>query len=220
MWLAYASRLLCLLLIFSGSLAAQDLPKVNKYFKNKALKIVLIELKYEYDLVFEYEKSLIEGVMIKEVTINRLPLDQAMEVILRETEIGFSIEGNKVKLFERVEYVPTIYSATRFGFIIRGRVDDERSGESLPHASVIVQGTRIGGNTNDDGYFTIRDVPVDTVTLIVKYLGYQTKYLKITPETEVENLSISLRAIDVQMQEVLIVAEEEHMMESKGISHL
>ncbi|MEL7340772.1 MAG: TonB-dependent receptor, partial [Bacteroidota bacterium] len=105
-------------------------------------------------------------------------------------------------------------------FIIRGRVEDERSGESLPHASVVVQGTRIGGNTNDDGYFTIREVPADTVTLIIKYLGYQTKRLQITPETQLDGLLITLQAIDVQMQEVLIVADEEHMMESKGISHL
>lgn len=219
-WLAYASRLLCLLLIFSGSLYAQDFPKINKHFENKALKIVLIELKYEYNLVFEYEKSLIEEVIIKEISINRLPLDQALEVMLRDTDITFSISGNTVSLFERVEYVPTIYSAKRFGFILKGRVEDERSGESLPHATIMVQGTRIGSNSNDDGYFTIREVPADTVTLIVKYLGYQTRNFKITPETDIEKVFISLRAIDFQMQEVMIVAEEEHMMESKGISHL
>ena len=116
--------------------------------------------------------------------------------------------------------MPTVYDPTRSGFVLRGRLEDEKSGESLPHATIIVKGTRIGSQTNDDGYFTLREVPSDTVSLVVKYLGYQTKTIQLTPEVDIDYFIIRMYPIDVQLQEVLIVAEEEHMMDSKGISHL
>lgn len=195
--------------------------KINRYFEDSELSLALIKLKYDYGLVFEYDKELIEGHQLKNVRITRLPLDQAMAVLLKGTELDFEIVGKtKILIKEKEAFVPTIYSPTRFKFTLKGAVVDRKNGETLPHASVVIKGTQTGALTNGDGYFSIFNVPSDTVTLMVKYLGYKTAFFQITPDTDVNKMQLAIQVLDVELDEVLIVAEEERMMKSKGISHI
>ncbi|HMI44290.1 MAG TPA: carboxypeptidase-like regulatory domain-containing protein, partial [Gemmatimonadaceae bacterium] len=55
---------------------------------------------------------------------------------------------------------------------IQGRVLDARSGQGVVGASVIVQGTTLGGVTGEDGRFRIGNVPPGTHTIVARRLGY------------------------------------------------
>ncbi len=55
---------------------------------------------------------------------------------------------------------------------VSGFVYDKSTGETLIGATVFFVGTRLGGTTNNNGYFVISDVPVGVDTLVVSYLGY------------------------------------------------
>lgn len=63
-------------------------------------------------------------------------------------------------------------------FSISGTVRSE--GETLPYASVYLQGTTIGTTTNEDGIYTINKVVSGNYTLIVSFTGYSTVRKKIT----------------------------------------
>ncbi|NDW10101.1 SusC/RagA family TonB-linked outer membrane protein [Dysgonomonas sp. 520] len=61
-------------------------------------------------------------------------------------------------------------------------VDD--TGEAIIGASVIVKGTNVGDATDVDGKFTL-NVPADSKTLVVSYVGMDTKEVAITPNVRV-----------------------------------
>lgn len=65
---------------------------------------------------------------------------------------------------------------------ISGRITDQATGESLPSASISVEGTAIRGLSNGDGYFTLK-LPADTGTLSVSYAGYQPKRYQVGPQS-------------------------------------
>jgi len=48
------------------------------------------------------------------------------------------------------------------------------TGETLPGANIILEGTNLGAATNANGEFVLKNVPVGRFTLQVSYVGYQT----------------------------------------------
>lgn len=60
---------------------------------------------------------------------------------------------------------------------ISGKVIDEKSGETLPGATVILQGTTQGAATDLDGNYTIRSVKPGTYTLVCRFISYANKVI-------------------------------------------
>ncbi|OZC03810.1 TonB-dependent receptor domain-containing protein [Rubricoccus marinus] len=56
---------------------------------------------------------------------------------------------------------------------LAGRVTDAQTGDTLPGANVVVQGTTLGAATNLDGEFRIIGVPVGTYNVTASFAGYQ-----------------------------------------------
>ena len=86
---------------------------------------------------------------------------------------------------------------------ITGRVVDAASGEALPGATVIIEGTTLGAATNFDGEYVILNIGPGTHTLLASMVGYAT--------TRVENVEVSVdrtTRIDLQMREEVIQGEE------------
>ncbi|GIV60343.1 MAG: TonB-dependent receptor [Rhodothermaceae bacterium] len=56
---------------------------------------------------------------------------------------------------------------------ITGYVFDAESGDPLPGANVVVEGTALGVSTDRLGYFRLRNVPAGRQTLIVSFIGFK-----------------------------------------------
>ncbi|MCC6721142.1 MAG: TonB-dependent receptor [Bacteroidia bacterium] len=70
---------------------------------------------------------------------------------------------------------------TKYSFgqnIIKGKVIDKHTNESLPGATVKIKGTNTATATNADGIFTI-EIKKYPVTLQIKYVGYENFELKL-----------------------------------------
>tara|TARA_Y100000385_G_C13108988_1_gene650759 strand:+ start:1457 stop:4627 length:3171 start_codon:yes stop_codon:yes gene_type:complete len=85
---------------------------------------------------------------------------------------------------------------------ISGTVVDDATGETLPGVNVIIKGTKKGTSTDFDGNFSIV-VPDNATTLVLSYLGYNTKEVAII---EGKNLIIRLSEDASQLDEVVITA--------------
>ena len=83
---------------------------------------------------------------------------------------------------------------------ITGKVTD-RSGLPLPGASVLVEGTTNGSVTDFDGLYTI-NVKTEGATLVFSYVGFETQYIDLEDQTEV-NVALD-EASEVLDQIVLI----------------
>ena len=86
------------------------------------------------------------------------------KIVIRKKSVKIALKTPK----------PVIYKAKN-NFTLSGFVQDIKSGESLPFASLKIKGTENGTTSNVDGYFTLFNVPSDTSQLLIIYMGYKQK---------------------------------------------
>lgn len=58
---------------------------------------------------------------------------------------------------------------------ISGTIVDSKTGETLPGATILIEGTQKGAAADFDGKFAINNVPVGKVTLVISYISYVSK---------------------------------------------
>ncbi len=92
-------------------------------------------------------------------------------------------------------------------FNLQGKIEDEASGEALPFVNVVLKSNKKGTATNVDGYFTLFDVPTDTSTILISYLGYGISEVKLTPQDfkgqrvfEIKKQAIELKTFEISDQ--------------------
>ncbi len=221
------SLVLYLLLFVKIVAQAQNSPelKIKGDFQEELLPLVILHLKINHNLVFEYEKTLVEDIRIT-ASFGKSSLDYAMRKILENTPIDFELKSSRtIILFPRAEK-PIIarsnVTPTRENITVAGTVKDQNTGETLPFANVLLNSTANGVITNVDGYFTLFKVPSDTSLLEISYIGYQTKEFRLTPDMDVTQIEVLLNDFGVQLEEVLVRASEEKQMlsASTGVSRI
>ena len=63
---------------------------------------------------------------------------------------------------------------------VSGKVADRGTGDPLPGANVMIQGTSIGASTDLDGKYSLTNVPAGRQSMRVTYVGYRTVTLDVT----------------------------------------
>lgn len=107
-----------------------------------------------------------------------------------------------------IPYAQTTYAQTT-GKII-GKITDAQTGEPLPGANVVVEGTNRGAAADMDGNFFILNLPPGDYTLKAQMIGYESvkmENLKISVN-RTTNASIKLKQTVIQGQEVVVQAEK------------
>ena len=91
---------------------------------------------------------------------------------------------------------------------ITGTVVDKASGERLTFASVRLEGTSFGASTNQDGEFTLSQIPAGEYTLIATYIGYVEQKISVTVVSgQTQKVNIKLAYAGVVSEEVVISAQ-------------
>lgn len=93
---------------------------------------------------------------------------------------------------------------------ITGKIIDAKTGETLPGATAVIEGTTKGASADFDGNFSINNVPAGKINLIVSYISYDSKKLTgiIVKENDVTNINIPLETSSSQnLQEVTVTVE-------------
>ncbi|MFC1543525.1 carboxypeptidase regulatory-like domain-containing protein [Candidatus Neomarinimicrobiota bacterium] len=94
---------------------------------------------------------------------------------------------------------------------IAGRVTDAETGEPLPGANVVIQGTTMGGATDSDGFYFVINVAPGTYTITATMMGYETvnKTDIIVSADRTVTIDCPLRPTVLIGQEVTVLAERE-----------
>lgn len=81
----------------------------------------------------------------------------------------------KLKLFISFFFLKLMFSFSGIAQegIIRGHVYEEKSGEPIIYANVVLEGTNYGTNTDENGLFTFIGVPVGSYEMRVSFIGYE-----------------------------------------------
>lgn len=99
---------------------------------------------------------------------------------------------------------------------ISGFVKDESNGETLIGVNVYIKGMSIGSVSNKSGYYIIHNVPGEQLTLIVSYIGYETREIVLTVKpNESKVLNVALKPEVIQGKRIEIVAEKSSKKEVK-----
>jgi hypothetical protein len=199
----------------------------ENYFGTPMLK-VLKDFETKYGFTLKYDPALISAYRY-DYLYTGTPRQLAFDIIFRDTEgLSYYVDEKGVYCIVETKYLPKNRSgkenkrykgvSKRRNVTVTGRIKDLTNGETLPFATVAVQGCNIGASTNTDGYFTLYNVPSDTVTLEFRYLGYETQYFHLSPEINLENVHVELLPSANMLDEIQIVAEQEDVLKIPELS--
>ncbi|MCK5739138.1 TonB-dependent receptor, partial [bacterium] len=106
--------------------------------------------------------------------------------------------------------LPVLLFAGTTGKIV-GTVIDSETGDTLPGANVVIQGTTLGASTDLSGYFVILNVPVGTYSVRTSFIGFQSvikQNIRVSIDlTTTTNFSMSAETIGGE--EITIIAVRE-----------
>ena len=95
-------------------------------------------------------------------------------------------------------------------FKVSGKISEQRSGESLPGANVVLTGTNLGAAADAEGYFEINNVPTGSYELMATFIGYETFKASLNVNADqvasFQNMNIQLSVSAIQLQEYVVTA--------------
>ena len=87
-------------------------------------------------------------------------------------------------------------------FTLTGEIFDQKTGERIPYASVFIYKTRFGTSSDANGRFVLEQVPSDTCSIMIQYIGYRTRVINLEPNPQNPPLRIEL---EIQSQDIAAV---------------
>ncbi len=100
-------------------------------------------------------------------------------------------------------FLCSFYSVHAQSVTIDGTISDETTGEGIPGANVVLKADRsVGTITDFNGNFQLT-VPSQEATLVISYIGFETKEVKVGDKT---SLNVALGVTTEQLSEVVVTA--------------
>ncbi len=92
---------------------------------------------------------------------------------------------------------------------IAGRVTDSQTGEPLPGANVVVEGTTFGSSTDLDGNYVVLNVPPGVYTVTASYIGYrrtQTTDVRVSVDFTTK-VDFALQEGEIELETIVVQGE-------------
>lgn len=143
------------------------------------------------DLVFDPD---ILGDSVVYKRIRNQPIDTVLRDVLDGTGLDFIILSSGTYVIIR-----SAREASRYG-TFSGKVTDQRTGEPLPGATIMLADASGGVSSNPSGYFSMGKLVSGTYDIIFSYVGYEPvkKTITIPPyDTQREEVQLRPRRVDV-----------------------
>ena len=104
--------------------------------------------------------------------------------------------------------------------LVSGNIIDQENGESLPYAKVSIKETNRITTANQDGSFTMLNIPAGSI-LIVNKLGYEGKEIAIDQNSKFLTIYLNKQLSNNSIEEIIVLGGSNSNMEQlSGISQL
>ncbi|MDR2385316.1 MAG: TonB-dependent receptor [Tannerella sp.] len=218
--------MVCLFAVYHLSAQTSDSLPLNSvredYFRKPVLEI-LHDFETKYGMTLKYDSALIDGYKYEGVFFYAQVTEAFKQIIDAVKGLSYYVDENGVYCVVPTKNMPRNRTGlenrrytgdvSRRNLTVTGRIKDQTNGEFLPFATVQVEGSpTIATTTNTDGYFTLYNVPSDTVTLVFRYLGYETQYFYLSPEINVRDIFVELQPASNLLDEIVIAREREDVL--------
>ncbi len=180
-------------------------------YQGKPLAKVVKQLERRHGLSFSYSSGSLDELTVPSLPDTISSVHLLLQLTLEASPLDFERIGKTYVIFMRKALSNGPVSRTNFS--LSGVVRDARSGEALPYASVGVKGSIYSATTNTDGQFTVLSVPTDTAQIVVRYIGYQSLYYQLTPNSAIGNLNLGMLPQGKELPSVEVTATRTPMVE-------
>ena len=105
---------------------------------------------------------------------------------------------------------------------IKGTIKDEKTGEGIIGANVVIEGTTIGGSTDVDGNFAILKVKAGKYNIVISYISYVTKTIpgvEVYPD-QTTLLNTSIKEDIQELESVVVVGKKQTNTDVSVITEL
>lgn len=142
--------------------------------KNLTLQKVFKEIRRQSGYNFIYTDKTIKQSSPVDLHFENASVNEVLDACFKNQKLTYTIENNIII----VKPAQSILKETNItNKIISGRIIDSATNNPLSGVTVRVKGTNIGTTTDENGDFKL-EVPDDAV-LLISYIGYQSKEVKI-----------------------------------------
>jgi hypothetical protein len=197
---------------FLGARSQVDTLVVSAQFENVSLHQALDFFAEKYDIDFAYDIKALRSLEV-DFVFDEVLLSNALKTILASHELEYEQIGETIVIFTPDRNSEASEKPERFAVTITGKVSDVATGERLPYASIRVMNGGQVGFANQDGYFTLFNVPNDTALLRVTYIGYKPLLYRISPETNLKSVHVEMEAHSDLLPSANVFAEQIKAME-------
>lgn len=150
-----------------GSSTLAPLKLISLKVENLPLAAALSRLEANAGVKITYSADLLPSGKRVTANLESGTLADALELVLAGTGLDyFVLESGQIVVGPETRVQQETGA-------IRGRVTDARSAEALVGANIVIEGTRFGAATNQDGYYLIDRVPPGSYTVAARFLGYE-----------------------------------------------
>lgn len=191
-----------------SEISYSQVTRISLNLQNVSVKEVLKTIEDQTEFIFFYQDQEIDLNRIVSITVINLPVNEILDRIFAGTENFYTVRDrqiiiarNKNKLAGEAGSIRPIFSQSRQGHAVTGKVTDRTSGEALPGVNIVVEGSTIGTITNTEGWYQIT-VPSPSSILIFSYVGYTPHREKVNNRTQID---VVLEPSVEQLDEVVTV---------------
>ncbi|MEM7658597.1 MAG: TonB-dependent receptor, partial [Bacteroidota bacterium] len=169
------------------------------------------QLTDKYYIVFKEDQASqrrIRKIARKLGQIEKLEESESLNVQKNTDDVSTNLNNVMHQAEQLIAVPPTPRKRPAGTGTIRGKVIDKASGEILPFVKLQLAGTSLGGSSNEDGEFTMYQVPAGEYQLIATYIGYLEKSIPVTVVAgETLEVQVELAYSEYQGEEVEISAQ-------------
>ncbi len=165
--------------------------------KNVSLKKVFSIIQKQTKYIVWYENKVLEGTHNIDLTLDKVPLQQALEQCFKDQPITYTIVDKTIVVQKKSTQLPVTPPTN---VVIKGQVTDEK-GLPLPGVTVKVKGSNNATVSVSDGSFSIT-VPDKNAVLVFSFVGYATQEMTVDGRS---SITVTMKIANSALNDVVVI---------------
>lgn len=192
--------LLLVMSLFTLQVSALAQVSITLDIKDATIDEIISDVRKETGFRFLYRVEEVNRYGKRDIQVKDAGIDEVLRQLLEGTGLSYTVE-NDVVIITPVKKVPAPAAAPQ-SRVVKGKVTDVK-GHPLPGVTLLIKGTSLGGVTDVDGKFSLELPEMESIVLVVSFMGMETKEVSVGKDPKKE-LEIKLEEDVKQMEEVVV----------------
>ena len=181
---------------FEANASAQII-KVSVRMENATIDEMIKNVRIGTNYRFLYRVEEVNKYGKRDINLQNVSIEEFLRDALEGTKLSYEIEDDVIIIHPSKDDNKKTVEPRK----VTGTVMDMQ-GNTLPGSTILIQGTSLGVVTDVNGKFTLEIPQMDSVVLVVSFVGYETRYVALGNEQK--ELTIKLKEDVTEMDEVVV----------------